>query len=242
MDKDVVKRICLWSGPRNISTTLMYSFAQRSDTKVFDEPLYGYYLSHSDAKQYHPGAEDIIRAMENDGQKIVDMMLVKKDKPVLFFKNMTKHLLDLDLDFTKKMINVILTRDPKEMLPSFDKVIHNPTVEDVGYKNHIELITYFKANNIQYLVLDSKKVLLNPERVLRKLCKIIGIQFKDNMLHWEHCARVEDGIWAKYWYKSIHKSKGYIKYKPKNQTFPIHLIPLLEASRPYYLQLLNEAL
>ena len=37
-------RICLWSGPRNVSTALMYSFAQRPDTRVVDEPLYGHYL------------------------------------------------------------------------------------------------------------------------------------------------------------------------------------------------------
>ena len=37
-------RINLWSGPRNVSTALMYSFAQRSDTAVVDEPLYGHYL------------------------------------------------------------------------------------------------------------------------------------------------------------------------------------------------------
>ena len=39
-----MKKICLWSGPRNISTALMYSFAQRDDTRVVDEPLYGHYL------------------------------------------------------------------------------------------------------------------------------------------------------------------------------------------------------
>ena len=37
-------RLNIWSGPRNISTALMYSFAQRSDTQVIDEPLYGHYL------------------------------------------------------------------------------------------------------------------------------------------------------------------------------------------------------
>ena len=37
-------RICLWSGPRNVSTAMMYSFAQRDDTVVYDEPFYGYYL------------------------------------------------------------------------------------------------------------------------------------------------------------------------------------------------------
>ncbi|MBQ36281.1 MAG: sulfotransferase family protein, partial [Gemmatimonadaceae bacterium] len=32
------QRLCLWSGPRNISTALMYCFAQRADTQVVDEP------------------------------------------------------------------------------------------------------------------------------------------------------------------------------------------------------------
>jgi len=35
-----MKKISLWSGPRNISTAIMYSFAQRYDTQVVDEPLY----------------------------------------------------------------------------------------------------------------------------------------------------------------------------------------------------------
>ena len=42
-------RVALWSGPRNISTALMYAFAQRADTTVVDEPLYAHYLSHTDA-------------------------------------------------------------------------------------------------------------------------------------------------------------------------------------------------
>lgn len=53
-------RIALWSGPRNISTALMYAFAQRADTTVVDEPLYAHYLSTSDARRYHPGAEEVI--------------------------------------------------------------------------------------------------------------------------------------------------------------------------------------
>lgn len=36
-----------WSGPRCCSTSLMYSFAQRSDTQVLDEPLYASYLKRS---------------------------------------------------------------------------------------------------------------------------------------------------------------------------------------------------
>lgn len=100
MKQDPIKRISLWSGPRNISTTLMYSFAQRSDTKVFDEPLYAYYLNNNEAaKAYHPGAENILNSMETDGEKVINTMLTETTKPVLFFKNMTHHLPGLNYGF-----------------------------------------------------------------------------------------------------------------------------------------------
>ena len=56
----------MWSGPRNVSTALMYAFAQRSDTRVIDEPLYGHYLRVSDAA--HPGANEVMAAMECNGE------------------------------------------------------------------------------------------------------------------------------------------------------------------------------
>ncbi|WP_296313261.1 sulfotransferase family protein [Winogradskyella sp. UBA3174] len=238
-----MKRICLWSGPRNISTALMYSFAQRDDTKVFDEPLYAYYLKyHPEAHAYHPGAQDILNTMENNGDNVVKMMLEENEKPVLFFKHMTHHLLDLNRDFMKEMINIILTRDPEDMLPSFDKVIKNPTIDDVGYKLHLDLINYFKNEKISFSVLDSKKVLSNPEEVLKKLCAFIDIPFSKKMLKWSPQKINEDGIWAEYWYNNVHKSKGFLTYKPKEDKFPEHLIPLLEKSTPYYKQLLAYAL
>ena len=60
----VVKIINLISGPRNVSTALMYSFAQREDTAVVDEPLYGHYLSLTHAPQPH--WEEMIEVLEND--------------------------------------------------------------------------------------------------------------------------------------------------------------------------------
>ena len=56
--------INLISGPRNMSTALMYSFAQRSETIVKDEPFYGYYLKITNTD--HPGNEEIIASMETD--------------------------------------------------------------------------------------------------------------------------------------------------------------------------------
>jgi hypothetical protein len=215
----------------------MYSFAQRTDTKVFDEPLYAHYLSKTTAKNYHPGADDILATMENDGEKVVDMMMGKHNKSVVFFKNMTHHLLDLDRDFMKDCIHIILTRDPIEMLPSFDKVIKNPSMDDVGYALHTELLKYFEKIGITPIVLDAKKVLINPEKRLKQLCDHIGISFDKKMLDWKVGARIEDGIWAQYWYTNIHKSMGFLRYKAKTDPFPERLIPLLNECLIHYKKL-----
>jgi hypothetical protein len=235
----MTKRICLWSGPRNISTALMYSFAQRSDTSVYDEPLYAHYLNHTDASEYHPGAEDILGSMEKDGGKVIEMMMGEHSKPVVFFKHMTHHLLDMDRSFLKEVINIILIRDPAEMLHSFAKVIDNPSMKDLGYTTQIDLVTHLQETNINPIIIDSKKLLLDPQNVLQQLCTLLGIPFEEKMLHWRAGARPEDGVWAKYWYSSIHESVGFIEYKAKTEPFPDNLKPLLESCLPHYNQLLK---
>jgi hypothetical protein len=153
----------------------MYSFAQRKDAVVYDEPLYGFYLSHTNAKEYHPGADEVIKSLENDGDKVVKMMMGPQPKPVVFFKNMTHHLLDIDRSFMKQVHNIILTRDPVEMLPSFAKEIKNPTMKDVGYEDHIELLNDLNKMDVSPIVIDSKQLLLNPPKILHELCNRLAM-------------------------------------------------------------------
>lgn len=242
MKKDCI-RICLWSGPRNISTALMYAFAQRSDTTVFDEPFYGYYLSKTEARHYHPGAEEIIATMENDGEKVVDnFILGDHNTPIVFFKNMTHHLNHLSWDFLDNTVNVILTRDPFEMLPSFSKQIPEPALHDVGYAVQIKLLNYLQERGQNPLVLDGRETLKNPRFVLKHLCEQIGIPFEETMLSWQMGARPEDGVWAKHWYHNLHRSTGFQPYKPKTEPFPERLKPLLATCKPYYQQLMKHAI
>jgi len=237
-----IKRITLWSAPRNISTALMYSFAQRSDTKVVDEPLYGHYLKNSPAAVYHPGAEEIISSMETDAKKVIQHMLSDGDKPVLFLKNMSHHLSGLNRRFLNDLINIILTRNPKEMLPSFAKVIARPTIEDVGYKIHMDLVNQFQKEKTPFVVIDATQFLLQPEVQLKKLCAFAEIPFDPNMLQWQPGARPEDGCWAKYWYHNVHQSTGFLPYQPKTEVFPDHLYPILKECQYYYKKLLELAL
>ena len=236
-------RLCVWSGPRNISTALMYSFAQRSDTTVYDEPLYAHYLVNTGAKAYHPGADEIIATMENDGEKVVaDIILGSQPTSVVFFKQMTHHLVNLDKSFMRRTVNVMLTRHPRDMLPSYAEQVSQPTLADVGYKMHLELVDYLRSLGQEPPVLDSKATLDNPRGVLEKLCDRIGIAFEDSMLSWPAGARPEDGIWAPYWYAGVHRSTGFQAYKPKTDPFPTHLEPLYDECLPYYDALASEAI
>lgn len=235
-------RINLWSGPRNISTALMYSFAQRNDTRVYDEPLYAHYLSNTNADEYHPGAKEVLFDMENDGSKVIKMILGDHGKPVVFFKQMTHHLVNLDLSFMKNMVNIILTRNPAEMLPSYAKEVPNPTMGDVGYRKHLELLIYLEKIGNPPIILTSESVLKDPEETLQRLCEKIGIQFDKKMLQWEIGGRAEDGVWAKYWYKNVHNSTGFLPYKCKTMPFPEYLEPLLDECMPYYKKLVKLAI
>ena len=228
-------RINLWSGPRNVSTALMYAFAQRRDTQVVDEPLYAHYLTVSDADEYHPGAADVLATQDNDGARVVrELILGPCAKPVLFCKQMTHHLVQIDRSFMQQTVNVLLTRTPAPMILSFSKNIETPTMRDIGYAMQAELYQQLCDMGQEPPVLDSKQILLNPRGVLRELCVRIGIPFEEAMLHWTPGARPEDGSWAKYWYANVHKSSGFAPYVEKDEPFPDRLRPLLEESLPYY--------
>ena len=74
------------------------------------------------------------------------------------------------------------------------------------------------------------------------MCDSLQIPFEENMLKWKMGGCIEDGIWAKYWYKNIHKSVGFKKYKAKKESFPVTLKPLLELCIPHYKNLIKLSL
>ena len=226
------KPICLWSCPRNVSTALMYAFAQREDVKVFDEPLYAHYLKVSGAM--HPAREQVLEALENDGNKVVQEVILQKSEKLLFHKLMTHFLIGIDTEFLSEVINIIFIRNPEEIITSYSKVIPNPSMNDIGVKQQYELFLDLERRGIEPIVLDSKYLLKNPELMLSKLCKILDVSFDEKMLEWKKGARKEDGVWAKYWYKNIHNSTGFLPYAKKAITLTGSNAELAEECLPYY--------
>jgi hypothetical protein len=200
----------------------MYSFGNREDTEIYDEVLYGYYLHKTGLK--HPGYNEIINNMEIDYQKIINEIILTTSKDINFHKLMTHFLIDIDFEFLKKVSNIIFIRDPKEIINSYDKVIPNPTIEDIGIKRQYELYNHLIKTNNDLVVLDSSVLLKNPKKILEILCDKLEISYSNKMLKWSKGPKKADGIWAKYWYKNVHRSSGFNNYEikdfnlsPKNQ-------------------------
>jgi hypothetical protein len=219
----------------------MYSFAQRSDARVLDEPLYAHYLRVSGAD--HPGRDEVLRALEQDGAKVVrDVVLGPCDRPLLFQKHMAHHLVELDRSFLAKTVNVLLVRDPAEVVVTLSRQLPNPVLRDTGLKTQCELQDELEARGQRPPVLDAKELLLDPEGVLRELCGRVGIAWDPAMLSWPAGARDFDGIWAPHWYQNVQRSTGFEPYRPKSEPPPARLLPLIQECRPYYARLHEKAL
>ena len=234
-------RLCLWSGPRNVSTALMYSFAQRADTRVVDEPLYAHYLRVSGAR--HPGREEVLAAQYQDGERVVrEVILGPSDRPVVFFKLMAHHLVDLDEGFLEHTTNLLLIRHPAEVLATLIHQVPEPDLADTGMAKQSALLEDLRRRGQDPVVIDSRELLLDPPGVLSQLCARVGLEFDEAMLAWPRGARAEDGVWASHWYHNIHRSTGFLPYRPKTEPFPERLQPILEECRPHYDRLFAQAL
>ncbi len=216
----------------------MYSFAQRNDTRVIDEPLYAHYLIKTNAD--HPGKDEVLSSMENNGEKVVkEIILGEYDEEVVFMKQMTHHLTGMDESFLEKVINVFLIRDPKQLISSLAQIIPKVTMRDTGILRQYEIFNKLKSPGRNPVVIDSGQILKDPEEALKKLCDAIGIPFDRKMLHWKAGSRKEDGVWAKYWYENVHKSTGFEKQKTSTRELPENLVALYEECVPYYDELLK---
>ena len=227
------QRIFMWSGPRNISTALMYSFAQRDDTRVVDEPLYAHYLNVTGA--LHPGREEVLAEQDNDGDEVLRRLLSDPlDRPILFVKQMAHHLVGIDLAKLDPARNILLIRDPREMLPSLAEVLGTVQIEDTGMTTQVDLVRRLEKTGQMPFCIDSRELLLAPEAILRKICGRLDLPFDRKMLSWLPGPRSEDGVWARHWYSGVHRSSGFQPWKPSTRDLPATLEPLLDECRELY--------
>ena len=220
----------MWSGPRNISTAMMRAWGNRRDTVVIDEPFYAYYLTTTGKN--HPGADEVIAAGEINWRKIVACLTgpIPNGKRIFFQKHMTHHFLpEINRDWLGAVTNCFLIRDPREVIASYVKKREDPSLEDLGFMQQVEVFNFVR-NRTKSIppVVDAKDVLENPERILRLLCDAAGVDFNKSMLSWPPGLRDTDGIWARHWYTEVAKTTSFRPYRPTHYKVPERLREIYE--------------
>ena len=237
-------RINVWSGPRNVSTALMYAFRQRADTRVVDEPLYAHYLATTAERSEHPLTDEILASMSADAETVAESVICGPcDRPVLFLKQMAHHLVPgVPRRVLSDCVNVLLIRDPVEVLTTIVHQLPEPSLIDIGIARQALLFEELRAAGQDPPVLDAKRLQNEPERVLTTLCDRVGIPWDAAMLSWPPGPKPEDGIWAPAWYANAHATTSFLPHRPKTAPLPEQLTVLAAEATASYRELLALAI
>ncbi len=232
---DQIKRIAMWSGPRNISTAMMYSFASRTDCAVWDEPFYAFYLKNAGVT--HPLNDEVIADGEPEWDKVVQLCTrADPGKPVYYQKHMTHHMLaGHDRSWLQGLDNAFLIRSPERVLASYSKKRAEVALRDIGFVEQTEIYdSVCDKLGAAPPVVDADDVLADPETTLRSLCAALGIVADKAMLSWPKGPKPYDGVWAKHWYNAVWRSDGFqqpptekVQLRPDHQR-------IADQARPYY--------
>lgn len=236
-------RLAVWSGPRNLSTALMRSWAQRADTAVVDEPLYAHYLATTGLD--HPARDEVIASQPTDAAAVTAALAgpVPGGRSVFYQKHMTHHLLpDVPRGWMAHVRHAFLLRDPREVLLSYVRARSEPTVEDLGVLQQEAVLAEVDALGEDPVVIDAGRFLRDPERHLRTWCDRLGLAFDPAMLGWERGPRPEDGVWGPHWYTSLWASTGFQPWSEPDRRVPDRYRALIEACWPTYERLAARAL
>ena len=220
----------MWSGPRNLSTAMMYAFGNRADFSVWDEPFYAPYLRATGMD--HPMRDDVIAHHETDAQAVAARCTgeIPNGKRHFYMKHMPFHMQPgFPLDWAEDCVNVHLIRHPARVVASYAAKRENPTMRDIGYEAQTQLF-----DRLPGPVLDSADVRQDPAGVLRRLCNEIGLNFDPAMLTWPEGPKSFDGVWAVHWYGSVHRSTGFAGAERELPKLQDSLAALAEAALPHY--------
>lgn len=229
-------KIAMWSGPRNLSTAMMYAFAARGDCAVWDEPFYAPYLKKTGLD--HPMAAEIISAHEDNAEQVSQQISgsIPAKKPYFYMKHMPHHMCaGFSLSWIKECKNVFLIRHPARVVASYAKKRENPTFQDLGYAEQTTLFDEItKQQGARPVVIDSSDIRADPNQMLEKLCAAIGIPYTDKMLSWPKGGHTDDGVWASHWYGAVHQSTGFDQSEGPLPQLSDQYATLAEAALPHY--------
>ncbi|MEL7034966.1 MAG: hypothetical protein AAFO04_05020 [Cyanobacteria bacterium J06592_8] len=245
------KHIAMWTAPRSRSTLISRAFEQLDECWLIDEPFYApYALTHDYGE---PERELVLELCDTNYQNVIRKITgeLPKDKSFSFQKQISKHALPkFGREWLLNLHNFFLIRNPKEVILSYQKILHDFFRKDRKINQH-DVGIHYLSNIFREvkailgkppLVIDSTDLIKNPARGLKLLCNDhLGVTFSDKMLTWEPGLKNSNLFftgdlftYAEVWYSQVSNSQGFKPYKESEVEFPEELLPLLNDCEVVY--------
>jgi len=232
----------LWTCPRSLSTALTMSFAQRPDTKIFDEPIMSHFLRVT-GKEYTEG-DTIGQTHDPDGEVAMQNVFnFNTGKKLHWVKNMPHNWVEMDNKmWFPKMDHLFLLRKTEDMVRSYTKLRQEFEPSDLGYKALWEMYNDLNENyGYKPLIIKTEELQDNPELVLKAVCAKYNLEFYPQMLSWTEGGHQDLIKLENSWYGSVTKSTGWKPYKPNSTPIPEKYQHALEENLKYYFLLEQKA-
>ena len=222
----------------------MYSWRQRRDTAVFDEPFYGRYLRQTDPG--HPGRDEVIAASRpGDYEECLAPVVAPvpatgavhqehRPPPRRRAGRGARPVHQRPAGPGARAAVVAVTgRHARRPDPHRDHRLpparHDPRPR-AGRRS--------TADRARRGTVAGRSACSRTRRDCSpRLCEAVGVAFDPAMLSWPAGPKPEDGVWAPYWYRSVHRSTGFGP-PPTHRTRCSRTVTddLVAACRPLYEQ------
>lgn len=257
-------KVFLWTMPRSVSTAFERSIRTLSNAKVFHQVyssvfFYGpqrrmqntrFASTAIDPDLTYDYAKSIL-CKEYDGYELI----FSKE---LTFTVENKFDMFLEEEY-REFKHTFLIRDPSEVIPSLYRLYEAKTVPDmmagyyldrdeIGFRETYRLYNFVIENGLDEnpVVVDAGDLRKNPDETMKRYCEAVGMPYEPHMTTWQP-GRVSD--WDKCdkywpgWHAGVINSSGFHKKAPsKTNDLPSEILKLIEASRPYYDELVLKKL
>ncbi|GES91145.1 branched-chain-amino-acid aminotransferase-like protein 2 [Rhizophagus clarus] len=209
---------------------------------------------------------EILKPRYYDGDKKKPLRVFVKDLAVFFYNALQGNQLQLK-EILSKFKHTFLIRNPEKSVKSYyraasatykawdeanvddSKRVELFSSDSIGIKELRALYDLIKDITEEEIVLvDADDLVREPEKVLRKYCEMIGVEFKEKMLRWKaekivECWNVkipdlyDVPDYYNIWYRSASESTGFNLingHKKEEIEYPQNVYDIIAENVPYY--------
>jgi len=222
--------IFLWSHPRSMSTAMERLMRERGDLNCFHEPfLYDYYVARKKRVMPHFNAEPG-RPVSYD--QVRDTLMAAAEQKPVFVKDMSyyviPHILDDD-EFSARLTNTFLIRDPLASIVSYFKLDPEISCEEIGLEAQAKHCLALHESGQNTVVIQAEDVRTNTRSVVNAYWQAIGLSPAEHAFNWQ-------GDGPQDWKQVKGAFNALAKQHPKLQTLLDHHLPFYEMLKSRALQ------